>query len=363
MQIKFNKEILVKGFIAIIFLFSLGYLISYYAHSINSPRPKMRIMIKYRQVPPIIQDFPRTKIKAYYRGLYVGEVSKINLSDDQKYIVFYMNIYYDKLKLPKNTFVELNTEDLYGARHFLLSYPDNPSSQMLKDGDVIYGDVAYERIDKVLSKEFANGNTARLLSNLVFMTDSLKSFAGLSAEDSQALAQGLKKSSGEVQLILQDLRQIIDDPEVEKDIKSIIKSSSGSMKNVEGILSSKEIKQTISDAPTMITKTVNNIDGINKNLDKTNHELPKVNSSLSATNCLLSGTNCNLDALNKKLPVIPEIPPELLPNADKALKKTICLLDELPEILSKRFLGLRLVFGKPAASLKRCGKSNCRKTR
>lgn len=72
--------------ILIILLILAGYLIYRYVAA-----PKMTIIIRYKEVPPVLQQFPRTRIDAYYRGYYIGNVSHINLSKDQKYILFYLN--------------------------------------------------------------------------------------------------------------------------------------------------------------------------------------------------------------------------------------------------------------------------------
>jgi|GEM_PF-1895340 len=329
-------------------------------------KPQMTIIVKFGDVPPILQNFPRGNITVYYRGYKVGEVSKVALSDDQKNILFYVEIDYKNLKLPKNIDIILKTEDLYGARFFSISYPKNPSSELLSDGDVMQGTAAYERLDKYLMAEFETGKLKILLDNMLVLTDVMK---GALKGNNEELLSSIKKSSGDIETILDDLKEIIDDPQVKKDIKSTIKYSSSTIKGLNQIMESKEIKQTIATAPETINRTVNNLESLSQNMPKVNNNISEVNGSIKkatktidTTNTSLSVTNCNLETINKK---VPEIPPCLLNKADNALTKFDCIGSELIELLNKRFLVFRFIFGKPGGSFEKCkqGDPNCLKCR
>jgi len=111
------------------------------------------------------------------------------------------------------------------------------------------------------------------------------------------------------------------------------------------------VKEIITKAPESINKTIKNLESVNKNIPKINENLTKTNSSLCVVNNNLGETNCNLETINCK---VPAIPPSLLENTDKTLKTVDCLTDELIEILNKRFLIFRFMFGKPGNSFKKC---------
>lgn len=315
--------------------------------------PDMTIIVKYKEVPPVIRRFPKTNINAFYRGYKVGYCSKINLSDDQKYIVFYLGIHYKNLKLPKNTKIYLNTEDLYGSMHFSLDYPDNPSSKLLSNGDVIYGTGAYDRIDKYLIKDIEEGKLGQIISNMVVITDFLKKEAINNNGEFNNFLKSIEISRNDFGLFINELRQIINDPA----LKQGIKFSSRTLNNVNQILETRELRETITKAPKSIDKTIKNLEAINKNtpeitknLTLTNHNFLETNETVNKTNSLLSTTNCNLETINCKVPVIPS----------GLLEKVDCLSNELIEMLNKRFLIFRFMFGKPGSSFKNCKQNNCK---
>lgn len=315
--------------------------------------PDMTIIVKYKEVPPVIRRFPKTNINAFYRGYKVGYCSKINLSDDQKYIVFYLGIHYKNLKLPKNTKIYLNTEDLYGSMHFSLDYPDNPSLQLLSNGDVIYGTGAYDRIDKYLIKDIEEGKLGQIISNMVVITDFLKKEAINNNGEFNNFLKSIEISRNDFGLFINELRQIINDPA----LKQGIKFSSRTLNNVNQILETRELRETITKAPKSIDKTIKNLEAINKNtpeitknLTLTNHNFLETNETVNKTNSLLSTTNCNLETINCKVPVIPS----------GLLEKVDCLSNELIEMLNKRFLIFRFMFGKPGSSFKNCKQNNCK---
>jgi len=315
--------------------------------------PDMTIIVKYKEVPPVIRRFPKTNINAFYRGYKVGYCSKINLSDDQKYIIFYLGIHYKNLKLPKNTKIYLNTEDLYGSMHFSLDYPDNPSSKLLSNGDVIYGTGAYDRIDKYLIKDIEEGKLGQIISNMVVITDFLKKEAINNNGELNNFLKSIEISRNDFGLFINELRQIINDPA----LKQGIKFSSRTLNNVNQILETRELRETITKAPKSIDKTIKNLEAINKNtpeitknLTLTNHNFLETNETVNKTNSLLSTTNCNLETINCKVPVIPS----------GLLEKVDCLSNELIEMLNKRFLIFRFMFGKPGSSFKNCKQNNCK---
>jgi len=338
-----------KKFILLIVLLILGIfsLYKYYSH------PDMTIIVKYKEVPPVIRRFPKTNINAFYRGYKVGYCSKMILSEDQQYIVFYLDIHYKKLKLPKNTKIFLNTEDLYGSMHFSLDYPDNPSSQLLSNGDVIYGTGAYDRIDKYLIKDIQEGKLGHIISNMVVITDFLKKEAINNNSEFNNFLKSIDSSKNDFGLFINDLRQIINDPE----LKQGIKSSSRSFNNINQLLETKELRETLTKAPESIDKTIKNLEAINKNtpeitknLTQTNRNFFETNETVNKTNSLLSTTNCNLETINCKVPVIPS----------GLLEKVDCLSNELIEMLNKRFLIFRFMFGKPGSSFKKYKQDDCK---
>ena len=101
-------------------------------------------------VPAIKKNVHIFRINVHYRGYDVGDVTDLKLSQDQKHINFYVTINYKGLRLPTNSKIKFKTENIYGVRYLDVEYPEKPSGKFLKNGDIVDGAEAYERIDEYL---------------------------------------------------------------------------------------------------------------------------------------------------------------------------------------------------------------------
>lgn len=336
--------------IAIILLVFLGSILFYKI----THKTYMKLIVQYDYVPAINKDVHIFRIDVHYRGYDVGDVTEVKLSKDQKHIEFFVNINYKDLKLPTNSPIIFKNENIYGARYLDIEPPQIPSGRLMANGDVIDGTEVYERIDEYLIESFTKGNAKRLTDNLLEISDILKT--SLKNEDNEKL---LNQSAGDLAIILENLRQITADPSVNKDIKSTIKHSSRTLKSLDEILQKKEMKQTIEETPTTIKKTLNSIQDMNAHIDKVSDALPEINKNLGTTNNLLTDSNNNLCTINTKVPPIPQ---SLVEKAENLIMKTDCLETELSKVLSKRFLFLKLFFGRPGENMKTCARCKLKRT-
>lgn len=317
--------------------------------------PYMKLIVQYDDVPAIENNLFFFPIDIHYRGYDVGDVTKVRLSKTQKHIEFLVNITYKDLKIPKNSSFIFKTENIYGSRYLDINPPQTPSRELLKDGDVIDGLEVYERIDEYLTEEIKSGPTSKFIHNLLDITDVLRK--SLDDKNNKKL---LEQSSGDLAVILENLRQVTADPAFKRDLKSTVKYSSGSLKSIDEILQNQEIRQTISNAPTSVSMTTDNIKMMNENMEKMSKAMPEMTSNVSTANKLLCDTNCNLCAINTKVPPIPQ---SLVDNAEELVVKTNCFESEISKLISKRFLFLRLMFANPGKSFKVCEKKGCKRLR
>lgn len=316
-------------------------------------RKQMKFIVQYDFVPAINKNVHLFRIDVHYRGYDVGDVTDVKLSQSQKHINFYVTIHYKGLKLPTNSEIRFKTENIYGARYLDIEYPQKPSGKFIKDGDKVDGKEAYERIDEYLIESISSSESQKIFQNLSDITDIIN----ISLKN-KANKKLLDKSAGDLAIILEDLKSITRDSSFKKDLKSTIKYSSSSMKNVDEILSRQEIQETIIQAPTSVKETQKNIEEMTDSMSKVSKILPDVNQNLGCVNTLLNDANGNLCTINTKVPTIPQ---SLVENAETLVVKTSCLECELSKILSKRFLIPRLIFGNPGKSFGNCTK--CRRPR
>lgn len=306
-------------------------------------RPQMRFTIQFDSVPATNNPFFPFSINVHYRGYKVGRVTKIELSQDQKHILFHVNIYYKGLMIPTNSLMIYKNENIYGKRYVDINYPEVPTAQYIGNGDLVEGVAAAERIDQYVVNEIKRGETGKLLRNLYDISEILKK--ALSNKTNNKL---LTQSAGDLAVVMENLRGVAEDPAFISDLRSTIKCSSCSLKNVSSLLSDKKINQCIRTAPQQIIATCNNIENVNENVKTMTKILPSVNSTLNSTNSTLTEVNSNLDKINTKVPIVPQ---SLVTNAEQLVVKTTCIESELSNILSKRFLLLKLTFANPFKTL------------
>lgn len=350
MTSNFRKNLIIKVICLVILallagklLYDLFYNITHWTCS--------RFIVQYNYVPAIRTNVHLFRINVHFRGYDVGDVTDIKLSKDQKHIEFYVNIHYKDLKIPTNSSIIFKNENIYGARYLDIKYPQKPSDKFIQCDEIIQGTDVHERIDEYVIEELSYGRAGKLIENLYLITNILVN--SLKDKDNAKL---LSQSSGDVAVILENLKDITEDPSFKKDIKSTIKHSANSLKSVDEILSDKEMRRTIKQAPETINKTMEDIGSITESTAKVSQTLPHVDKNLDCVNVLLTDTNCNLCNINTK---IPEIPQSLVDNAEELVVKTSCFERELSRMLSKRFLILRLVFGNPGKCFKTCAKNRC----
>lgn len=313
-------------------------------------QPQMRFVIQFDSVPATNNPFFPFSINVHYRGFKVGRVTKIKLSQDQKHILFYVNIYYKGLIIPTNSLMIYKNENIYGKRYIDINYPEVPTAQYIQNGDTIDGVAAAERIDQYLVNEIKKGETGKLLQNLYDISEILKKT--LSNKTNCKL---VTQSAGDLSTILENLKGVTQDVSFASDLRSTIKCSSCSLKQVSTMLSDRQINQCLRTAPKTIITTCNNLDRVSDNVKIMTKILPSVNSNLISTNETLNDVNSNLGKINTKVPIVPQ---SLVSDAQQLVVKTTCIESELSNILSKRFLLLKLTFANPFSTLQRYAQ-NC----
>jgi len=125
----------------------------------------MRLIVQFKDTEPIKGGWRESLIDVYFRGQQVGKISKIELSKDQKYVLYHMDIYYEGLRLPKNTEIIVQNNIVLGGRYVDLNYPDNPSTELLKDGDVVDGfdPSSIRKLNVMVAKMIESGQIDELI--------------------------------------------------------------------------------------------------------------------------------------------------------------------------------------------------------
>lgn len=253
------------------------------------------LIAKFAESGPLYKNMP-----VYYKGYKIGRIENLRIRGDYKYTLVKIVFYPRKPKLSDNIVAKakkLEMEDDYVD----LIYPDPPSDTLLKSGGVIEGRGAFD-MDSLLS-DVAD---AEILEPLL--------------EHFSDLLVSANKTSNEIRNFFADSRLIL------KDNRQNIRQTTEDL-----ALSTKSLKKMTSKFNNSVTE------------DKLNNTVSNVGKSstniLAATESIKNIT-ASVDCATKNLD-------KTVAKIDSTVSNARAITRGFRESLSKRFAGLRIIFGKP----------------
>lgn len=253
-----------------------------------------------------LEPFPRN-LNLYYKGFKIGRSLRVYPSKDFTNTHVDLLIHVNDLSLPDNITAKVKTKN---KRDYIeLIYPDAPSVTYLKNHSIIKGERGMNFASFIQDQADSGG-----LDNL---TDNL----------SVTVA-----SAGQTMEALTDLFHTAND--ILKDVQPNLKESSENLAATTRNLASVTGELNRSAKPEILDNTFSNIELITKNLEVTTSNTASLTKrtdkeTIELTNCVMKNLNVVVRNLNQVVLNINDIV--------KGFKVT----------LSKRFAGMRLVFGKP----------------
>lgn len=257
----------------------------------------------------------------YYNGFKVGKIVKIDPDDDFQHTLVKVNLISKNLKLPQNTTVEAKSFPS-GEIYLQFVYPENPSLRPIRRGEILEGKAPYSLeqfmlaqdisgISDVVSIHVIKAIDAMEIANLemkMFFEDT----SGFIRENRESLNVSMKNTAAMTESLAsmaENLNQASEkmnkalDTQVVKDSTLNVKDSTANIK---------DSTSNMKDATQSIKETTDSINKATKDLDKT---MKKIDDTMSQVNCAAENINCITGGLNSTL--------------------------------SKRFGGMRVIFGTP----------------
>lgn len=277
-----------KKYFMLILLFVSLFLCAYFAYrEINS----IYITAKFEELRPI-----KNRIPVYYKGIKIGIAKDMKHSKDYMHTLLRIQIFGNTLKIPDNTIVYLkkdiqenkNTKDYL---EFVIK--DTPSTTYLKNGSVIEGKCSVDMAHFLSNQEPDD-------------IDNIKENLAQASENLNTTLEGVIELTNMLEEIVAENRN---------SLKTTVNNIENSTQNVDN-LSSK-----INDAVTEenLSTTINNIKNITEKSFEITDKVSK--TDINGINKLITTTNCILDDTN-------------------------CIVNGIRNTMSKRFGGMRLIFGK-----------------
>lgn len=301
------------------------------------------ITAKFLECGPISKGVP-----VFYHGVNIGKIDKVDFSDDYKYTLIKILIFRKKMALPKNVYAVIKTEGLTGQKFVEILYPENPSKEILANGDVIEGKLSdFYEITKAVSQAVKNGQ--------------LKSTFGGFKNTAQN-ASGASKKMIELIALLEEIVN-----SNRGDVKKLIREAALSANNfhvtsasLKNLSTSPELQQDIKYSVSYIPKNSAKLDNIAANINKITVDIDKVTGNPEFQEGLLKaavGTGNIADRLDKG--DLNCLIKRTLEDTDKTINRYDCIGESFSEMMSERFLLTRLMFGRPGQSFQKCGNLQC----
>jgi len=296
--IKFLRQILIVAFI--IFMGVLIYQRLAYTF----------ITAEFQELRPI-----KGRIDVFYKGYKIGKVLYIKPSDNYQTTFMRIALFDNKnLKLPNNVILKLQREkDKWRKIDYIdIIYPESPSAEYLKNGDVVLGKSTVD-IETFLSSQESDS------------LDNMK-------ENLEKTVEELQDTIGALKDLFTTLNEMAE--ENRKNLKETTGNLENTTKNIEALT----IKLNRSIKEDNLNKTMTNLEQTTENVKNSTTDLQE---TVRKINKFTDGN---------------------LPNIETGVNDTSYMIRNLNQItcgvkntLKKRFGGLRLIFGKVIG--KECG--NC----
>ena len=253
-----------------------------------------------------LEPFPRN-INVYYKGFRLGRTTKVYPSKDFTQTYVDMRLHMDDFSLPDNITAKVKTKN---KRDYIeLIYPDMPSVTYLKNKSKIKGEKGVS-FASYFQEQADSGN-------LDDLTDNLSDTVEAAGQTMEALTDLFHTAND----ILVDLR-----PSLKESGENLVLTTRNLTVTTDN-LADVSIGLNRSAKPKILDNTFSNIELITRNLELTTSNTALLtkradSETVALLNCLIKNTNKVVLNINDII---------------KGFKAT----------LSKRFAGMRLIFGKP----------------
>lgn len=284
--LKQKKEIKKSLILLIIFLIAVGiyiYNMTYY------------VLVRFDELGPLTKN-----MAAYYNGFKIGKIVRIEPDDDFKHTLVKVNLFDQDINLPQNSTVNVQKFP-NGELYLQFLYPNSPAFRTIKRGDILEGIAPYNLEQFMLGQNIAG--VTDVVSQQIIKTLNATEIANI-----------------EIKIFFQNSSKLIN--ENRKGINTSVNNTAVMTRNLAQAAenlnqTSKKLnnaldEKTLKDTTINIKETTENVAKATKDIDKT---IKKIDDTISHANSAAENLNSITGGINGTL--------------------------------SKKFAGMRLLFGTP----------------
>ena len=288
-----------------------------------SLQPVMRVFVQFKNPGPLTNG-----LRVYYRGLNLGSIGEITPSADFKSTFIKVNIYEKNLKIPSNVTATVKSEGITGQKYIDLVSPEVPSDTFLSNNAIIAGNKGFDMTDlqDFIAKHLNNGDFEKMTADLKATLRDTRTTAQYASVVSQQMNVMLTKNKENIDnLIIAGLGSTVGLEKLTTTLNGIIKES-------------------------QMKKTLNNTRQITDDIKAVTND-KKFQSNVKST---MAGINDVVTPIGNQSESIVQIvkntgnsATQLMLDASCAANKIGYVSDGVADMLSKRFLLFKLMFGRP----------------
>ncbi len=306
--------------------------------------PKKIIFVKFDDPGPLPQN-----MEVYFKGIKVGKITKMSISEDYKSSLLKVEIKEKDFNPPNNIHAEIKiqgeariwAQGVDITKYVELIYPKDPSAVSLKNGDIIEGRAGdLEKIQDFLGEAMDTEdvqksvdevrqimkNTEKASQNLAKISEKINIFLDNNQKNLDEIVDNTRIATENARQITLAVREFSDRPSGERGLRSTLYGLSGITENVYTLTSdiskitgNSELQSFMAQSPFLFKKA---LCSAITTLDKTNETLTRVDITLN--------------------------------DVERIVNRYDCFGACLSDLLSKRFLGLKLLFGRPGEAFEIC---------
>lgn len=275
------------------------------------------VIIRFDELGPLTKN-----MSAYYSGFRIGKIVHIGPDKDFEHTLVKVNLNQRDINLPQNTTVHVKKFP-NGELYLEFVYPDSPSFKKIQRGELLEGIAPYNL------EEFMLGQNISSVSDLV----SIHVIKALDAMD---------VANKEMELFFRTTSKIL---------QSNDKAISESVNNAAAMTKSlAEMAENMNQVSQKLNQAVDK-----STIKDTTENIKDSTSNLKDTTEMISVATKDIDKTMKKID-------DTVAQVNATAENLNSMTSGLNETLSKRFAGMRIMFGTPVKRQndpKSCAKSAC----
>lgn len=302
-----KKEIEIgKLLIILVILLGIGWGIFYYTRDY--------VIVRFDELGPITKN-----MVAYYNGFKIGKIVKIKPDSDFKHTLVRVNLNQQDINLPQNTTAHVERFPS-GELYLQFVYPSSPTFKTIQRGDILEG-ISPSNVEQFMLGQNISGVTDVVSQHVIKTLDAtemanieIKIFFQNSSKLVNENSAGINKSVNNTEVMTRNLAQMAE-------------NLNQTSKKLNNALDETLLKESI----TNVKDTTSNVKDATENISKASKDIDKTIKKIDATISQAHSTAQNLNSIS----------------------------NGLNDTFSKKFAGMRLMFGTPVKQ-KNYARNSCK---